>query len=81
MFFKIRIQSLEFSSNDRLTELADKTTMQYPSTSTPTSFVSIQSIAGPSYQLFQSSHSDGLGINLQGFFMKEVQDTASYNSE
>ena len=73
------MQSLEFDSNDRPTELAAKTTMQYPSTST--SVVLFQSIAQPSYQPFQPPHSDGLGINLLGFFMKEVQDTASYNSE
>ena len=36
-------------------------------TSTSTSFVS-----------FQLPHSDSLGINPLGFFMKEVQDAASY---
>ena len=59
VLFKIRMQSLEFDSNDRPTELAAKTTMQYPSTSTSTSVVLFQSIAQPSYQPFQPSHSDG----------------------
>ena len=77
VLFKIRIQSLEFDSNDRPTELAAKTTMQYPSISTSTSVVSFQSIAQPSSAL----HSDDLGTNPLGFFMKEVQDAASYNSE
>ena len=57
VLFKIRMQSLEFYSNDRPTELAAKTTMQYPSTST--SAVSFQSIAKLSYQYFQPPHSDG----------------------
>ena len=81
MLFKIRMQSLEFDSNDRPTELAAKTTMQYPSTSTSTSVVLFQSIIQPSHQLFQLPQSDGLGINPLGFFMKEVQDAASYNSK
>ena len=81
VLFKIWMQSLEFDSNDRPTELAAKTTMQYPSTSTSTSVVLFQSIAQPSYQPFQPPHSDGLGINPSRFFMKEVQDAASYNSE
>ena len=81
VLFKIWMQSLEFDSNDRPTELAAKTTMQYPSTSTSTLVLSFQSIAQPSYQPFQPPHSDGLGINPLEFFMKEVQDVASYNSE
>ena len=68
-------------SNDRPTEVAAKTTMQYPSTSTSTSVVSFQSIAQPSYQPFQPPHSNGLGINPLGLFMKVVQDATSYNSE
>ena len=36
VLFKIRMQSLEFDSNDKPTEVAAKTTMQYPSTSTST---------------------------------------------
>ena len=79
--FKIRMQSLELDSNDRPTELVAKTTMQYPSTSTSASVVSFQSIAQPFYQPFQPPHSDGLGINPLGFFMKEVQDAGSYDSE
>ena len=75
------MQSLKFNSNDRLAELAAKTTMQYPSISTSTSVVLFQSIAQLSYQPFDPSHSEGLGINPLGFFMKEVQDAASYNSE
>ena len=51
VLFKIRIQSLEFDSNDRPTELAAKTTMQHPSISTSTSAVSFQSIAQPSSAL------------------------------
>ena len=78
---KIRMQSLEFNSNDRSTELGAKTTMQYPSTSTSTSVMLFQSIAQPFYQSFQPLHSDGLGINPLGFFLKEVQEAASYNSE
>ena len=81
VLFKIRMQSLEFNSNDRPTELAAKTTMQYPPTSTYTSIVLFQSIAQPSYQPFQPPHLDGLGINPLGFFMKEVQDAGLYNSE
>ena len=81
VLFKIQTQSLEFDSNDRPTELAAKTTMQYPSTSTSTLVLSFQSIAQPSYQPFQPPHSDGLGINPREFFVKEVQDAASYNSE
>ena len=81
VLFKIWMQSLEFNSNDRPTEQAAKTTMQYPTTSTSTLVVSFQSIAQPSYQPFQPPHSDGLDINLLGFFIKEVQDAASYNSE
>ena len=81
VLFKIRMQSLEFDSNDRPTELAAKTTMQYPSTSTSTSAVSFQSIAKLSYQYFQPPHSDGLSMKLLRFFVKEVQDAASYNSE
>ena len=77
---KIRMQSLEFDSNDRPTELIAKTTMQYPSTSTSTLAVSFKSTAKPSYQPFQPPHSNGLGIN-QLQFMKEVQDAASYNGE
>ena len=73
------MQLLEFDSNDRPTELAAKTTMQYPSTST--SVVLFQSIAQPSYQPPQPPYSDGLDINPLGFFVKEVQDAASYNSE
>ena len=34
VLYKIRVQSIEFDSNDRPTELAAKTTIQYPSTST-----------------------------------------------
>ena len=79
--FKIRMESLDFDSNDRPTELAAKATMQYPSTSTSTSVVSFQSNAQPSYHPLQPPHSDDLGINLLGFFMKEVQDAASYNNE
>ena len=79
VLFKIWMQSLEFDSNDRPTELAAKTTMQYPSTST--SVVLFQSIAQPSYQPLQPPYSDGLDINPLGFFVKEVQDAASYNSE
>ena len=75
------MQSLEFDSNERPTELAAKTTMQYPSTSTSTSAVSFQSIAKLSYQYFQPPHSDGLSMKLLRFFVKEVQDAASYNSE
>ena len=52
VLFKIRMQSLEFDSNDRPTELAAKTTMQYPSTSTSTLVVSFQSFVQPSYQPF-----------------------------
>ena len=52
VLFKIRMQSLEFYSNDRPTELAAKTTMQYPSTSTSTLVVSFQSFVQPSYQPF-----------------------------
>ena len=52
VLFKIRMQSLEFDSNDRPTELAAKTTMQYPSTSTSTSVVSFQSFVQPSCQPF-----------------------------
>ena len=81
VLFEIRMQSLEFDSNDRPTELAAKTTMQYPSASTSASVVSFQSIVQPSYQPFQPPHSDGLGINPLGFFMKEVQDAASHNGE
>ena len=66
VLFKIRMQSLEFDSIERPADLAAKTTMQYPSTSTSTSVVSFQSIAQP-YQPFQPSHSDGLGINLLDF--------------
>ena len=66
VLFKIRMQPLEFDSIERPADLAAKTTMQYPSTSTSTSVVSFQSIAQP-YQPFQPPHSDGLGINLQDF--------------
>ena len=78
MLFKIRIQSLEFDSNDR-TELAAKITMQYASTSTL--IVSFQSITQSSYQPFHPPHSDGLGINPVALLMKKVQDAAPYNSE
>ena len=67
LLFKIRMQSLEFDSNDRPTELAAKATMQYSSTSTPSLVVSFQSIAQPSYQPFQLPHLDGLVINPLGF--------------
>ena len=80
VLFKIRIQSLEFDSNDR-TELAAKTTMQNPSTSTSTLIVSFQSITQSSYQPFHPPHSDGLGVNPVGLLMKKVQDAAPYNSE
>ena len=79
VLFKIPMQSLEFDSNDRLTELTAKTTMQYPSASTSTLVALFQSIAQPSYQPFQSPHSDGLGIKPLEFFMKKVQDEASFN--
>ena len=68
VLFKIRMQSLQFDLNDRPTELAAKTTMQYPSTSTSTLALSFQSIAQSSYQPFQPPHSDVLGINPLGFF-------------
>ena len=80
VLFKIRMQSLEFDSIERPTELAAKTSMQYPSTSTSTSVVSFQLVTQP-YQPFQPPHSDGSGINLLRFLMKEVQGAASYNSE
>ena len=78
LIFKIRMQSLEFDSNDRPTELAAKTTMQYPSTST--SAVSFQSIAQTSYQPFQPPHSDGLGINQLRFtkFTKKIFPFTSF---
>ena len=75
------MQSLEFDSNDRPTDLATETTMQYPSTSTSTLVALFHSIAKPFYQPFQPPHLDGLGISLLGFFIKEVQDAASLSSE
>ena len=68
VLFKIQMQSLEFDSNDRPTELEAKTTMQHPYTSTSTSVVSFHSIAQSSYQPLQRSHSDGLRINSAGIF-------------